>query len=110
MIFAPVAILQTFSSFYSAEYTRRKEEAMEQKKVRRMTAKQAQRNKDNEMWEKNRMFTSGAVTRLDFDEDLEEIAEAKVHLIVNNIIPPFLDGRIVFTKQQVFIFKPFWML
>jgi pre-mRNA-splicing factor ATP-dependent RNA helicase DHX38/PRP16 len=28
------------------------------------------------------------------------VSEAKVHLIVNNIIPPFLDGRIVFTKQQ----------
>ena len=28
------------------------------------------------------------------------MSEAKVHLIVNNIIPPFLDGRIVFTKQQ----------
>ena len=75
------------------------EEAAEAKKVKRLTAKQAQRNKDNEMWEKNRMFTSGAVTRLDFDEHLEEIAEAKVHLIVNNIIPPFLDGRIVFTNR-----------
>ncbi|CAB4063508.1 DHX38 [Lepeophtheirus salmonis] len=44
--------------------------------------------------------TSGAVTRTDFDEDFEEISEAKVHLLVHNIIPPFLDGRIVFTKQQ----------
>ena len=84
----------------SEEYTKKKEEAMEQKKHRRMTAKQAQRNKDNELWEKNRMFRSGAVLRTDYDEDYEEISEAKVHLIVNNIIPPFLDGRIVFTKQQ----------
>ena len=38
--------------------------------------------------------------RTDFDEDFEEVSEAKVHLIVNNIMPPFLDGRIVFTKQQ----------
>ena len=84
----------------SAEYTRKKEEQMEAKKHKRLTAKQAQRHKDNELWEKNRMFRSGAVTRTDFDEDFEEISEAKVHLIVNNIIPPFLDGRIVFTKQQ----------
>ena len=84
----------------SAEYTKKKEEQMEQKKHRRLTAKQAQRHKDNELWEKNRMFRSGAVTRTDYDEDFEEISEAKVHLIVNNIIPPFLDGRIVFTKQQ----------
>ncbi len=84
----------------SAEYTRKKEEEAEAKKVKRMTAKQAQRHKDNEMWEKNRMFRSGAVLRTDHDEDFEEVSEAKVHLLVHNIIPPFLDGRIVFTKQQ----------
>ena len=84
----------------SEEYTKKKEEQMEAKQKRRMTAKQAQKNKDNEIWEKNRMFRSGAVTRTDHDEDFDEISEAKVHLIVNNIIPPFLDGRIVFTKQQ----------
>ena len=33
------------------------------------------------------------------DEDFEEVQEAKVHLLVHNIVPPFLDGRIVFTKQ-----------
>ena len=88
-----------FSSI-SAEYTKKKEEQMEAKRKPRITAKQAQKNQDNEMWEKNRMFRSGAVTRTDYDEDFDEISEAKVHLIVNNIIPPFLDGRIVFTKQQ----------
>ena len=33
------------------------------------------------------------------DQDFEEVQEAKVHLLVHNIVPPFLDGRIVFTKQ-----------
>lgn len=37
--------------------------------------------------------------RNDIDEDFEEDSEAKVHLLVHNIVPPFLDGRIVFTKQ-----------
>ena len=37
--------------------------------------------------------------RLDFDDDFDEDSEARVHLLVHNIIPPFLDGRIVFTKQ-----------
>jgi pre-mRNA-splicing factor ATP-dependent RNA helicase DHX38/PRP16 len=45
------------------------------------------------------MLTSGAVTRVNFDEDFEEENEARVHLLVHNIVPPFLDGRIVFTKQ-----------
>ena len=58
-----------FSIYYiqflgvSEEYTKKKEEQMEQKKHRRLTAKQAQRHKDNELWEKNRMFRSGAVLR-----------------------------------------------
>ena len=39
------------------------------------------------------------VTRTQFDEDFDESDEAKVHLLVHNIVPPFLDGRIVFTKQ-----------
>ena len=87
-------------SAVSAEYTKKKEEAEQARRTKKMSAKQAQKNKDNEMWEKNRMFRSGAVTRTDYDEDFEEISEAKVHLLVHNIIPPFLDGRIVFTKQQ----------
>lgn len=54
---------------------------------------------DNERWETNRMLTSGVVQRLEVDEDFEEDNTAKVHLLVHNLVPPFLDGRIVFTKQ-----------
>ena len=36
--------------------------------------------------------------KLDHNEDFEEDNEARVHLLVHNIVPPFLDGRIVFTK------------
>lgn len=45
------------------------------------------------------MLTSGVVQSVDVDEDFEEENEARVHLLVHNIVPPFLDGRIVFTKQ-----------
>lgn len=45
------------------------------------------------------MLTSGVVTSVDIDEDFDEDNEARVHLLVHNIVPPFLDGRIVFTKQ-----------
>lgn len=51
------------------------------------------------MWERNRMLTSGVVVSVDLDEDFDEDNEARVHLLVHNIVPPFLDGRIVFTKQ-----------
>ncbi len=54
---------------------------------------------DNERWETNRMLTSGVVQRLEVDEDFEEDNATRVHLLVHNLVPPFLDGRIVFTKQ-----------
>ena len=45
------------------------------------------------------MLRSGVVEKLNYDDDFEEENEARVHLLVHNIVPPFLDGRIVFTKQ-----------
>ncbi len=45
------------------------------------------------------MLRSGAVQKLEYDEDFDDESEARVHLLVHNIIPPFLDGRTVFTKQ-----------
>ena len=33
------------------------------------------------------------------DKDFEEEHEAKVQLLVHNLVPPFLSGKIVFTKQ-----------
>lgn len=83
----------------SEEYTKKKEETMAKKAVKRMSAQQRQINKDNDLWETNRMLTSGVVQKLEVDDDFEEEQEARVHLLVHNIVPPFLDGRIVFTKQ-----------
>ena len=45
------------------------------------------------------MLRSGVVAQVNVDEDFEEETEGRVHLQVQNIVPPFLDGRIVFTKQ-----------
>jgi len=83
----------------SDDYTKKREELLAQKKNQRMSAQQRQIHRDNELWEKNRMLTSGVVLKVDHNEDFEEEAEARVHLLVHNIVPPFLDGRIVFTKQ-----------
>ena len=46
------------------------------------------------------MLRSGVVTQVSVDTDFDDDQEARVHLIVHNAKPPFLDGRIVFTKQQ----------
>ncbi|KAB0795763.1 hypothetical protein PPYR_09824 [Photinus pyralis] len=83
----------------SDAYTKKKEEQLEQRKRKRMSAQQRQINKDNELWERNRMLTSGVVHSVDVNEDFDEESIDRVHLLVHNIVPPFLDGRIVFTKQ-----------
>ncbi|XP_069688143.1 pre-mRNA-splicing factor ATP-dependent RNA helicase PRP16 [Periplaneta americana] len=83
----------------SEDYTKKKEEQLEQRRKKRMSAQQRQINKDNELWERNRMLTSGVVHSVDVDEDFDEESVDRVHLLVHNIVPPFLDGRIVFTKQ-----------
>ena len=57
------------------------------------------KNADNDLWEANRMVTSGVATRKEFDLDFENESESTVHVIVHDLKPPFLDGRTVFTKQ-----------
>lgn len=82
----------------NADYLKKREDQIELKKRKRISAQQRQANKDNELWEKNRMITSGVVTSINVNEDFEEETVDRVHLLVTHTIPPFLDGRIVFTK------------
>lgn len=83
----------------NSEYFQKREEQLEQTRKKRISAQQRQNNRDNELWERNRMITSGVVTSINVDDDFEEEAIDRVHLLVHHIVPPFLDGRIVFTKQ-----------
>ncbi|KAJ3012893.1 UNVERIFIED_CONTAM: DEAH-box RNA helicase prp16 [Siphonaria sp. JEL0065] len=66
---------------------------------KKLTARQVQFNRDNDLWETNRMLTSGVVQRMDHSGDAEEDQESRVHILVRDLKPPFLDGKIVFTKQ-----------
>lgn len=69
-------------------------------KHQKMTAKQAQYNADNDAWENNRLQTSGVGPRRIIDLDhMDDEAENRVHLLVHDLRPPFLDGKTVFTKQ-----------
>ncbi|CDS41401.1 pre mRNA splicing factor ATP dependent RNA [Echinococcus multilocularis] len=98
---------------YVAKKERQLAEARRRKKLR-MSARAVQIQKENQAWEINRMLRSGVVERIatgsgggegdpggvnDDEEDLDEEGEARVHLLVKNIMPPFLDGRIIFTKH-----------
>ncbi|KAI0483074.1 P-loop containing nucleoside triphosphate hydrolase protein [Xylariaceae sp. FL0804] len=89
----------TYEESWVAQQQR--ESAMVERKAgTHMNARQLQRQKDNDAWETNRMLTSGVAQRRgmadDFDDDNES---TRVHLLVHDLKPPFLDGRTVFTKQ-----------
>jgi pre-mRNA-splicing factor ATP-dependent RNA helicase DHX38/PRP16 len=72
----------------------------EKKNSKRMSARAAQKQKDVDAWETNRMLTSGVAQRRDYDVGFEDDEDGtRVHLLVHNLRPPFLDGRTVFTKQ-----------
>ncbi|KAF8494146.1 hypothetical protein F5888DRAFT_1848304 [Russula emetica] len=66
---------------------------------KKLSAKQAQYNADNDLWEANRMVTSDVATRKGVDLDFEDESLSAVHVMVHDLKPPFLDGRTVFTKQ-----------
>jgi len=88
----------------SAWAAQEREAAMVEKKIgqfsRGMNARQIQKQKDVDAWETNRMLTSGVAQRRDMGQDFEDDQEAtRVHLLVHDLRPPFLDGRTVFTKQ-----------
>ncbi|KAI9842359.1 MAG: DEAH-box RNA helicase prp16 [Sclerophora amabilis] len=73
----------------------------EKKNNKRMSARAVQKQRDVDAWETNRMLTSGVAQRRDYDDGgLDDDDEGtRVHLLVHDIKPPFLDGRKVFTKQ-----------
>ncbi|KAL6618221.1 P-loop containing nucleoside triphosphate hydrolase protein [Neocallimastix californiae] len=81
------------------EYYQKKEEELAKQQAKKMSIRQAQYNQDNNLWETNRMITSGVVQRTEIDMDFDDNQEARIHLLVRDLKPPFLDGNIIYTKQ-----------
>ena len=95
---------ETHNPFGGADTTyedqQREAALVEKKKSGRMNARSVQRQKDTDAWETNRMLGSGVAQRRDYAGDFEDDEEStRVHLMVHDLKPPFLDGRKVFTKQ-----------
>ena len=80
---------------------RQREQELANKKLgKRMTARAAQKQRDVDAWETNRMLTSGVAQRRDQAHDFDDDDETtRIHLLVHNLKPPFLDGKTIFTKQ-----------
>jgi pre-mRNA-splicing factor ATP-dependent RNA helicase DHX38/PRP16 len=45
------------------------------------------------------MLTSGVAQRQHVDMDFEDDQDSKVHVLVHDLKPPFLDGRVAYTRQ-----------
>jgi pre-mRNA-splicing factor ATP-dependent RNA helicase DHX38/PRP16 len=95
---------ETHNPFGGADNTwadQQREAAFADRKLnKRVTAKAAQKQKDVDAWETNRMLTSGVAQRRDHAVDFEDDDDGtRIHLLVHDLKPPFLDGRTIFTKQ-----------
>jgi pre-mRNA-splicing factor ATP-dependent RNA helicase DHX38/PRP16 len=76
------------------------ETARVDKLTSRYDARREQRQRENDAWETNRMLVSGVAQRRDnAGADIEDEEATRVHLLVHDLRPPFLDGRTIFTKQ-----------
>ncbi|CCH43752.1 Pre-mRNA-splicing factor [Wickerhamomyces ciferrii] len=58
------------------------------------------RQKENDIWENNRLQTAGTIQRGDVDLDFEDTSEPTVQLSTHHLTPPFLNGTNVFTIQK----------
>lgn len=96
------------SLFSGDEKSYQKKEAELAKKLTRrdgslmtlaQSKKLSQLTADNAQWEDRQLLRSGAVKGTEVQMDFDEEDERKIILLVHDTKPPFLDGRVVFTKQ-----------
>ena len=65
----------------------------EKKQNNRASMRAQQKQKDVDAWETNRMLQSGVAQRRHFDDDFDDDEESmRVHILVHELRPPFLDG------------------
>lgn len=89
--------------------TKQFEEALQAKKeglklrqapAKKVSARLNQIFEDSNRWEEDRLLASGVMQRTTVQTDFNDEQEVRVHLLVHDIAPPFLDGRVSFTKMK----------
>lgn len=69
------------------------EKALERRVTARITSFARQKQNDSDLWERNRMRTSGVNGGgAEFFEEDDENEDKKIHVLVNELRPPFLQG------------------
>merc|ERR1712031_150058 len=92
-------MIPTDSTLTKTTLSKKENEMKKKRDNMKLSARHQQYNIDNEKWEAELLLRSGVVTQTNYDDDFEETTGSKIHILVHNITPPFLDGRTIFTKQ-----------
>ncbi|EOD31583.1 hypothetical protein EMIHUDRAFT_418272 [Emiliania huxleyi CCMP1516] len=69
---------------------------------KRVNHRAAARARDADRWEEDRLRASGMVRMREGAEE-EEDGELRTHVVVHDLKPPFLDGKVVLSKQQAVV-------
>jgi pre-mRNA-splicing factor ATP-dependent RNA helicase DHX38/PRP16 len=84
-----------------------------------MSAKRSQLNVDQQRWEDGLLLHSGVATVTAAHADFDDEEDTRVQLLVHQLKPPFLDGRLNFSTQQEMVrrwkfdgglFRPFFFV
>ena len=65
-----------------------------------LSARRSAANADQNLWEENRLLVSGAAVVGEVDTDISNEEDDRVQLVVHQIKPPFLDGRVAFSTNR----------
>lgn len=68
-------------------------------KLQNVLSRKGNKRRENDLWEQNQM-SGGGVAQDDDQYDAMDEEDNAIHISVNNLIPPFLDGQQVFTRQK----------
>jgi hypothetical protein len=66
----------------------------------RFLARRNALNDDQDAWEENRLLSSGAAVKGEVSLDINTDDDKKVTLLVHQVKPPFLDGRVSFSTVR----------
>lgn len=85
---------------FNNEKTKAREAEMERKRKEtpgRFSARKSALQDDQQAWEENRLLSSGAAVQGEVSLDIRTDDDTRVTLLVHQVKPPFLDGRVSFS-------------
>jgi len=86
--------------FQEREMTMAKSRSRGDTKIAGISARKSQLHADQEAWEDNRLLQSGVAAERQIQTEFDNEEDTRVTLIVHNLKPPFLDGRVSYSMQQ----------